>query len=120
MIKKKTPLDYLYGLINLGGVKAVTVIGRDGFVIECAAIKNIDLEALGAVVSTGFGASEVMGEEILLGNLGHTIMEYLDGKILTSPCGSDAILAVVTNNDAILGSVRHNMQKVASELDEII
>jgi len=120
MMKKKTAIDYLFSLTNLGGVHAATLIGRDGFVIECASKKDIDLDALGAVVSTGFGASEVMGSEILLGELGHTIMEYKYGKILMSACSEEAILAVVTDNNAILGSIRHNMKKVTIELAQII
>ena len=120
MAKKKTPAEYLAELTNLGGVNAATIIGRDGFVIENSSKTEIDLDALGAVVSTGFGSSEVMGTEIGMGALTQTIMEYDSGKILMAACGEDAMLTVVTDGQAILGNIRHNMKKIIAELAKII
>ena len=44
------------------GVTAAVVVGRDGFVIESAVSGNLDIDAIGAMVSTGLGSAEAMGE----------------------------------------------------------
>ncbi|MBN2091311.1 roadblock/LC7 domain-containing protein [candidate division KSB1 bacterium] len=116
---EKDPKKILNNLVELPGVTAVTVIGRDGFIIESSSSDDVDLDALGAVVSTGFGAAEVMGTEIQLGYLTQTIMEYDLGKILTASCG-DNILAVVTKPNAVIGSIRHQIKKVIADLSKLI
>jgi hypothetical protein len=120
MVSNKDSKSILNELVELPGVIAATVIGRDGFIIECSASNTeVDLDALGAVVSTGFGAAEVMGTEIQLGYLTQTIMEYDLGKILTASCG-DNILAVVTEPNAIIGNIRHQIKKNIAELTRLI
>ncbi|MFX0133300.1 MAG: roadblock/LC7 domain-containing protein [Candidatus Hodarchaeota archaeon] len=119
MATQKSPQKILNTIIDLQGVIAVSLIGRDGFVIESASHSEIDLDALGAVASTGFGSSEVMASELNLGTINQTIVECDEGKILMADCG-DAILAVVTNEEAIIGSIRHNIRKVVNELTAII
>ena len=55
MAAQKSSKKLLTTILELQGVNAVTIVGRDGFVIESAVRSEIDLDALGAVVSTGFG-----------------------------------------------------------------
>lgn len=117
--KIKNPQEILNSLLELSGVSAAVIVGRDGFAIENAANSEIDLDALGAVVSTGFGAAEVMGAEIILGYLTQSIMEYDSGKILTASCG-DNILAVITEPNAIIGNIRHNIKKHIAELGKLL
>jgi len=57
-------------------------VGRDGLIIESVTRSEIDLDALGAFISTGFGSTEVMGTELSLGYLLQSILEYDIGKIL--------------------------------------
>ena len=119
MAAQKSTQKILNSIADLKGVSAASLIGRDGFVIESASQSEIDLDALGAVASTGFGSSEVMASELNLGTINQTMVECDTGKILMADCG-DAILAVVTNEEAIIGSIRHNIRKVVGELTAII
>jgi len=119
MATQKSPKKILNTLVDLQGVTAISLIGRDGFVIESASHSEIDLDALGAVVSTGFGSSEIMASELNLGTINQTMIECDEGKILMADCG-DAILAVITDETAIIGSIRHYVGKVISELAAII
>lgn len=115
MAAAKDPKKILGSLLNLQGVKAVTVVGRDGFVIESESTNETDLDAMGAIVSTGYGASEVMSTEMELGSLNQTMIECEQGKIMMADCG-DAVLAVITSNEAIIGNIRHNISKVIDDL----
>lgn len=119
MATQKSPKKILESIVDLQGVKAVSLIGRDGFVIESASHSEIDLDAFGAVASTGFGSSEIMAAELNLGNINQTMVECDEGKILMANCG-DAILAVITDQKAIIGSVRHQIGKIVPELAAII
>jgi len=119
MATQKTPKKILNNIVDLQGVTAVSLVGRDGFVIESASHSEVDLDALGAVTSTGFGASEVMANELNLGNINQTMVECEAGKILMANCG-DAVLAVITDDTAIIGSIRHNIAKIVPELAAII
>lgn len=119
MVAQKSSIKLLSTIINLRGVNAVTVVGRDGFVIESQSKSNIDIDALGAIVSTGFGASEVMSTEMNLGKIQQTMVECASGKVLIASCG-DAILAVTTDTNAVIGSVRHNITKVLLDLENAL
>lgn len=118
-IGAKDPRKILNNLLQISEVTAVAVVGRDGFVIESVTASDIDLDALGSVVSTGFSSEEVMGAELKLGYLTQSIMEYDVGKILMASCGEN-ILAVVTEPNAIIGHVRHNIKKHVAELGKLI
>lgn len=115
MSTPKASKKILSTLLSLHGVKAATIVGRDGFVIDSQLNTDVDLDALGAIVSTGFGASEVMANEIELGKIHQTMVECAAGKILIADCG-ETILAVITDTNALIGSVRHQILKVINEL----
>jgi len=79
-------------LLKVDGVNTAVVVGRDGFVID--GLTNgaaMDVEAIGAVISTGVGTAEVMGRELKVGAMSQGMMEYKDGIILMSFLGREAI-----------------------------
>lgn len=119
MATKKTSTKVLNTLLDLEGVTAVTVVGRDGFVIEHQSNADLDLDAVGAIVSTGFGASEVMSEEMNIGKMTQTMVECDLGKIIMADC-DEAVLAVIMDSKAVIGKIRHNITKVIDELKKTI
>ena len=62
--------------LKVEGVSAAVVVGRDGFVIESAVSGKVDIEALGAMASTGLGTSEVMGTTLGKGELSQMLVEW--------------------------------------------
>ena len=61
--------------LKVEGVTAAVVVGRDGFVIESAVSGKVDIDALGAMASTGMGTSEAMGNELGKGQLDQMLVE---------------------------------------------
>jgi len=120
MAAQKSSKKILTNLLTLQGVNAVAVIGRDGFVIESDYKTDIDLDALGAVVSTGYGSSEIMASEMNLGKIDQIMIECDEGKILMADCGGHSVLAVITNSNAIVGNVRHHITKIIDDLTAAI
>ena len=118
MATQKSSKKILNTLLGLQGVSAIAVVGTDGFVIDSEMNAEIDIDMLGAVISTGFGSTEIMASELKLGKINQNIIECDEGKILLSRCG-DVILGVITNPDAAIGNIRYNIMKVISDLASI-
>lgn len=109
-------IDTLSTLVKVDGVATAVVVGRDGFVINSAGANN-DAEAIGAVISTGFGSSESMGKELAVGRIGQLMAEFERGVLVSAPIGDEAILAVVTAPGANLGHVRYQIRKLLPEFE---
>jgi uncharacterized protein len=109
--------DILADLVDVEGIKSGVVVGRDGFVIEGATRGEAkDLEAVGAVVSTGIGSAERMGKELRVGPMTQGMVEFENGVVVLSPLGAHAVLAVVADLGANLGNVRYQVKKRLSDL----
>ncbi len=97
--------------LKIDGVSAAVVVGRDGFVIESAASGKMDIDALGAMASTGLGTSEAMGRELGKGELRQMLVELDQGPIVMSPLSPDELIAIVASNEANVGRIRYELKK---------
>jgi len=97
--------------LKLEGVSAAVVIGRDGFVIESAVSGKMDIDALGAMASTGIGTSEAMGRELGKGELNQMLVELEKGPIIISPLSKDELIAIVAETTSNLGRIRYELKK---------
>lgn len=97
--------------LKIDGVSAAVVVGRDGFVIESAASGKMDIDALGAMASTGLGTSEAMGRELGKGELRQMLVELDQGPIIMSPLSPDELIAIVASNEANVGRIRYELKK---------
>lgn len=108
-------------LLNVEGINSAVVVGRDGFVIDgISAGTGLDADAVGAVISTGIGSSEVMGRELGVGSMTQSMFEYSDGLIVMALLGMDAILAVVADLNANLGNVRFQIKKRLQQIEQAL
>ncbi len=103
---------------NLPGVDTACLVGRDGFLLDSIAISGTDTEMIGAISSSGFGASESMGTQLEKGKLTMTMIEYDNGPVMLSPIGSEAFLVVVANKEANLGMIRLKIKKHAGDIEQ--
>lgn len=111
--------EILAELVQAQGINAAVCVGRDGFVIDSVAGAETDVDAIGAMVSTGLGSAESVGKELGVGALTLSMLEYTDGVIVMTAIGEDAILAVVASIDSSLGNVRFQVRKRKKELEEV-
>ena len=110
--------DVLTEFTNIPGVNTACLVGRDGFLLDSIAISGIDTEMIGAIASSGFGASEAMGAQLGKGALSMSMIEYNEGPVMLSPVGKDAFLVVVAEKDANLGMIRLKIKKHTSQIVE--
>ncbi len=102
---------------NLPGVNTACLVGRDGFLLDSIAISGTDTEMIGAIASSGFGASESMGTQLEKGKLSMTMIEYKNGPVMLSPIGDEAFLVVVADKEANLGMIRLKIKKHARDIE---
>lgn len=113
--------ELLHDLTKVEGIATAVVVGRDGFVIEGATSESsFDIEAVGAVISAGIGASERMGKELNVGTMTQGMVEYGDGVLVMGFLGRDAILAVVADLRANLGNIRYQIKKRTPDLEAVL
>lgn len=105
----------LNDFLRIDGVNTVAVVGRDGFVIESATSAKIDMEGLGAMVATAIGTIEALGSEFSMGSMDQYLVEFDRGKVVIASAGND-ILSIVTDSNAVIGSVRFAVKKGIGEL----
>ena len=110
--------ELLGDLAKVEGVSAAVVVSRDGFVIEGHTQNGkFDSEAVGAVISAGIGSSQVMGNELNVGQVSQMMIEYKGGMILVNFLGENALLATVSDLSANLGNVRYQVKKRSQAIE---
>lgn len=112
--------EILNELREVQGVSAAVVIGWDGFAIDFAAAEDMDIDAVGAVISTGIGSGQVMGTELGVGEMTQAMYEYANGIILMSGIGDRAILAVIADPEGNVGNIRYQVGKHVPALLEAL
>lgn len=110
--------DLLSEFTNIPGVNTACLVGRDGFLLDSIAMSGIDTEMIGAIASSGFGASESMGKQLGKGGLSMSMIEFANGPVMLAPVGDDAFLVIVADKDANLGMIRLKIKKHASHIAE--
>ncbi len=108
--------EILKEFTKLQGVNAVCLVGRDGFLLDSIAHTGIDTEMIGAIASSGFGASESMGRQLGKGMMAMSMIEFENGPVMFSPVGDDAFIVVIADKDSNLGMVRLKLKKHSNEL----
>ncbi len=109
--------DLLSELSKLQGVNAVCLVGCDGFLIDSISNAKMEAELVGAIASSGFGASESIGRELGRGALEITMLEFGQGPVIISPVGKDFLLVIVAGKDASLGMLRLKIKKLGTEIE---
>ncbi len=108
--------EILNEFTKLQGVNAVCLVGRDGFLLDSIAKTGMDTEMIGAIASSGFGASEAMGRQLGKGDMSLSMIEFEKGPVMFSPVGGDAFIVIVADKDSNLGMIRLKLKKHNNEL----
>lgn len=83
------------------------------------AFDDFETEALGAIASAVYLASEQQGQNVGLNELDIIISEFNDGFILVASCGS-TVLCLITDSGIQLGLVRRTMKIAAEKIRNIL
>lgn len=83
------------------------------------AFDEFETEALGAIASAVYLASEQQGQNVGLDNLDIIISEFTNGLVLVASCGS-SVLCLITDSGIQLGLVRRTMKLAADNIRDIL
>ena len=108
--------DVLDEFMTIRGVSAAVIVGKDGIVIESAAASPMNVDAIGSMVSTCLGSSEVIGGTLSLGELHDMTVELDKGPVFLAPITTNEIIAVVADTVGTVGHVRTELRKNRSRL----
>ena len=107
--------------LSIPGVRLAVVVGRDGLMIEgLARDGKEDMEAVGAMMTTGLNTAEALGQEIARGNVVGVLNEYEHGLVSVEPMGDFALMVTLFDNAASIGRVRHLTKTSRNEILEAL
>lgn len=111
--------EALEEFLRIEGVTAAAIVGRDGFVIDCASREQLDTDALGAVIAAATIASETIGNDFKMGKLEHHLLEFESGKVIIAAIAND-VLVLTTDTTSVIGSVRYAVKKRIGDLAQLL
>jgi len=106
--------------LSMAGVSAAALVGNDGFVVEIASTRPVDLDALGALTSSAMrffkngGISMKMGPQKLL------VFEYGGGAIILTPVSPEEFLAVMSETPAITGKLSYAVAQAGERVAAVL
>lgn len=107
--------------MSIPGVRLAVLVGRDGLMIEgLARDGKEDLEAVGAIMTSGLSTAEALGHEISRGSVVGALMEYERGLVSVDPLGDFALMVTLFDNASSIGRVRHMVKTSRNEILEAL
>jgi uncharacterized protein len=107
--------------LSIPGVRQAILVGRDGLMIEGMTRDGKgDMEAVGAIMTTGMGAAEALGQEIARGSVVGVLMEYENGLVSVDPLGEFALMVTLSDNASNIARVRHLIKTSRNEILEAL
>ena len=108
----ETLKSLLKELTDLDGINAAVVINRDGFMISgMMRSGEVDMEFMAAIISAGVGSSEQMARQLQLGAINLSMVECERGVAMVMLLSKEAVMAVVADPSATIGSIRYQLKK---------
>ena len=106
----------LSSVADLPGVSLTALIDREGALMEEAGGLLPEAALAGALAACLVESTDGVGRALAQGQLQSMILEYETGVVLLNVVGSDAMLAVVLGDPAVLGKVRYHVKKALPDL----
>jgi predicted regulator of Ras-like GTPase activity (Roadblock/LC7/MglB family) len=107
--------------LAIPGVRQAILVGRDGLMIEgLTRDGKDDMEAVGAIMTTGLNTAEALGQEISRGNVIGVLMEYENALVSVDPLGDFALMVTLFDNASCISRVRHLLKTSRSEILEAL
>src|SRR5512147_1197382 len=102
--------EVLDEFLTIEGVSAAVVVGKDGALIGSAANgRAMNVDAIGSMVSTCLGSSEVIGGTLERGELLGMTVELDKGPIYLAPLTGHEIIAIIADTPGTVVNVRSEL-----------
>ena len=119
-VERDKKLDQiLAGIIRVRGVTAAAMVDGDGFVTHIRRDFEINTDALGVGVQIALGAALQTSQKVLSAVCNIVLIESKDGLILLAPLVRGFVLAVTTDDSAMMGAVRFEMKETIVDINRM-
>lgn len=106
----------LSSLRNTPDVEATALVSPDGLIMASVLPQNLEEDRVGAMSAAMLGLGQRIAMELNRGNLDQVYVKGEKGYILITSVGEEAVLLVITNQNAKLGMVFLDMKRTTEEL----
>ena len=107
--------------LAIQGVRQAILVGRDGLLIEgLTRDGKDDMEAIGAIMSTGLSTADALGQEISRGSVVGVLMEFENGLVSVDPLGDFALVVTLSDNASNIARIRHVVKASRNEILEAL
>ncbi|MBA7555449.1 hypothetical protein ES705_48111 [subsurface metagenome] len=101
-------------------IQGSAIVSVQGLPICSALARDINDGIVSAMSAAILSVSERAVEELARGDLKRILIEGVDGIIILSKAGENAILCTLAKSDASLGMVFLNIQSVSNKIAELL
>lgn len=109
--------DHLGKYLQIPGVRAAVLTGRDGLRIEGAGQADQRAgDALSALGASALSTTEALGQDLSAGATIGAILEYESGLVSVDPLGDYAALVVLANDASSLPRIRQTTHALRGDL----
>jgi len=106
------------------GVKAVALMGEDGFVIESVTKEGAaDLDFVGGAATSAMASSRALADHLQKGEVEEVMVEFDEGPMLLNPLdvsGTTYSLVLLLAGTQNLGRVRFQLKKLRDQMLEAL
>lgn len=123
MGKSRTELmvDRLRDLqVDTPDVEASALVSVDGLIIASSLPSNVEEDRVSAMSAAMLSLGERIASELGRGLLDQVYVKGVDGFIVLSSVGKEAVLTVMAQRDAKLGLIFLEMRRAAEELEQLL
>ena len=107
--------------LAIPGVRQAILVGRDGLLIEgLTRDGKDDMEAIGAIMSSGLGTADALGQEISRGGVVGVLVEFENGLVSVDPLGDFALVVTLSDNASNIARIRHVVKASRNEILEAL
>ena len=107
--------------LAIPGVRQAILVGRDGLLIEgLTRDGKDDMEAIGAIMSTGLSTADALGQEISRGSVVGVLMEFENGLVSVDPLGDFALVVTLSDNASNIARIRHVVKASRNDILEAL
>jgi predicted regulator of Ras-like GTPase activity (Roadblock/LC7/MglB family) len=112
--------EILREFLLIDGVISVSLIARDGFLIESLQNEPADAEALAALGSCAMRYFSGIGTSMQMGHAREIVFEYRAGAIILTRVSDNELLAIITDTKSTLGRLAYMLPKITIRVAAVI
>ena len=101
-------------------IEASAVVSVDGLIIASALPAEVEEDRVSAMSAAMLSLGERISSELGRGNLEQVYIKGVEGYVILTSIGSQAVLTVLSRQNSKLGLVFLEMRRAASDLEQMV